>query len=281
MTHRRTLLATLAATATLAAAAVPGLHAQTVVFSQNFNGATQNSDVTGSGGNLFDGILGSAGNAFTVSGGTISSAKTGAVSAAINRTTPISGLAGKAATFQFDFNASNVTATTTTNDLLFQVGNGYTNITGAEATATYQSINFDLQGTNSFSVAGVGGTFSGTQTIYLDLNNSGAPVTFPTPGGGTLTLANDSFTVFVGTANLFAANGGQVSVGIGGSGNPGLDITQFKLRYPSTGDNATVTVDNFLVTQIIPEPSTYALAGLGLIGLALGAVRRRRRCALA
>lgn len=260
-------LATLA-TVTLAASA-PAARAQ-VVFSQNFNAATQNSDVTGTGPNQFTGILGGV---FNVSNGALTGTKTSAVSSAINRTTALSSLAGGAATFQFDFTASNFpTANSNTNDLIFQVGNAYTNVTGAE-TGTYAQFNIDLQ-TTGYQVAGLSAILTGTHTFSFDLNNTGATVNFTTPGGGTLALMNDNFALFVDNTNIIP--GGQIGVAAA-NGLATADITQFKLRYPSTADNATITVDNFVVTQVVPEPSSIAFAGLGLAGLALGTTRRSRR----
>lgn len=260
----------------LCALSLPWLAASSqaqVVFSQSFSSGDGNAIYTGTGANQFDGIPAGTGNAFVVNSGALRTTKTDAGSTAINRVTDLTALSGKAGSFQFDFSVSGVTTNNITNDLIFLVGSGLSNTTG-QGSGIYQQYNIDLLGGATFSVANSSGVFSGLQTITFDLNKTASTVNFPAPGGGTLALASNYFAVFVGTTNVFGA-GGQQPVGVLGTGNTGFDITEFRLRYQSTGDNGTVTADNFVVT-VVPEPSTYALLGVGLAGLGAVVARRRR-----
>ena len=271
--HSKPILLAATLAALLAPAAV--LRAQSVVFSQPFSGGATSGSYVGTGANQFDAIIPDPGF-WTAPAGALLGNRTGANgNGAIIRTTPITGLpAASAATFAFDFAVTAATgATSGQNDVIFQVGNGFTTTsTGAETAAIYTQFTVDITGTNAFSVNGT--AFTGTQRLTLAVNNTGSTVNITAPGGGTLALQNDNFTIFVGNTNILAGFGGQIGIATIGSGNPNLDPTQFKLRFAS--EVATISVDNFTITTYpVPEPSTVALAGLGLVA-AVRAVRRRR-----
>ncbi len=240
-----------------------------VVFSQDFSGGGTPSSYVGTpaGANQFDGILPTptdGGFNWAIANGELEGTRT-STSGAATRITDLPGLAGSAASFQFDFNLLTTgTETNNTNDVVFQVGKGYTNSTGA-GSGTFAQFPIDLQ-TGGIYVVG-GHSFSGPQTVYFALNNSGSAKTFQTPGG-PLSVDNGSATLYVGTT-LIASNLGVVN--FGGSGTQ--DITDFKLRFGV--DTGTVGVDNFVITQV-PEPSTLAALFAGA-PLAWAAVRRRRR----
>ena len=108
---------------------------------------------------------------------------------------------------------------------------------------------------------------TGTHRFTFDLNNTGNAVTFITPGGAPLVVANDTFALFYDTTTLAA--GLPVSA-TGGTAT--LDITDFKARY--TVDFGTVSLDNFTFTAV-PEPSACVLIGLAVFGLCFHARHRR------
>jgi len=73
---------------------------------------------------------------------------------------------------------------------------------------------------------------------------------------------------------------------VSGSGNPALasflifsDGSPVTIRFTDlgTGTNPIARLNGFALTAVVPEPSTFALAVLGLCGLALVARRRRKR----
>ena len=108
-------------------------HAQTV-FTQNFSSSTVVTDYQGTGTNQFSGIN-SGGTDFNwaIGGGALQGSRTNAKAAggdsgSANKVGILS-LANGAASFGFDFNFTSNAAypnTTGTNDVIFQVGSGYT-----------------------------------------------------------------------------------------------------------------------------------------------------------
>ena len=261
------------------ASAVSVSHAQ-VVFTQNFSSSTTVTDYMGSGANQFTGIN-SGGTDFnwTIGGGALQGARTnvsGGASGSANKVGILSLTSG-AASYAFDFNATTGTNNTAgTNDVFFQVGSGYTaTSTGAQTAQTYAQFPIDLLNNNQYSVSSTSGTvtLSGAHHFTFDLNNTGGPVTFITPAGAPLVVANDTFALFYDTTTL--ASGLSVSAT---GGTASLDITDFKVRYGV--DFGTISIDNLTVTAV-PEPGTCVGLGLGaMVGLGF-ALRRQRRARLA
>lgn len=102
-------------------------------------------------------------------------------------------------------------------------------------------------------------TFSGTaETIF--------PVDF-------------SYNTPVSVALSFDFGSGLASVKVGGttisSTTAGLGeaLDSFSLRQSDSSNNESILVDNLVITSVVPEPTTFALGGLGL--LALMFARRR------
>jgi len=94
---------------------------------------------------------------------------------------------------------------------------------------------------------------------------------FNLPGGGLLTLQLNTFPTASGSG---AAIGDTVNV---------LDFAPASSTLPvwDVDGNALYNLNDVSVTATtsVPEPSTLALAGLGVVGLAVNAYRRRRQSA--
>ncbi len=104
-------------------------------------------------------------------------------------------------------------------------------------------------------------------TTYADPVNTLTPITGYTASGTATYLTTDTFTespVVTGTSTAYGAYEG-LSVGSGSINADKVSAFNFALSYPTLA--------------LVPEPSSFALAGLGLLGCAGAAVRRRQRAA--
>ena len=158
-------------------------------------------------------------------------------------------------------------------------------VQGAATIASGGTLAVGLNGVGSLSFNGGLTLEAGSTTIFqvhatddfTSVYLSGGRVTY----GGALVfslvdftpVAGDEFEVF----NLIGASesGNFSSVEVGGS-----DLSNLNGLW--SGMNAGVTYQfnvttGILAVQTIPEPSTYALLGLGVVALGACVLRRRRR----
>lgn len=116
--------------------------------------------------------------------------------------------------------------------------------------------------------------FTGTSVAGIVANaESGGALTY----GMTLDFVADTYTYWIGTPEAdgtawesrFANHTGTI-VGLGT-----VDIDAIQFLYQSGTDGNQIVIDQIQVTQVVPEPSAYALMG-GILALSFVMVRRRR-----
>ena len=144
---------------------------------------------------------------------------------------------------------------------------------GTGTTSANQDLVADNVGGGAYNnPAGVNlGTSSSTLTI-----TAGAPYTVQFRL--TLTAANtlDVTNLVYDALGNVVFKQGKTATGANYLTNS-FDGLAFGYRYSGTSTNTAIDVNSIIVTtNVIPEPSTFALAGLGM-GLALSVIRRRRR----
>jgi hypothetical protein len=243
-----------------------------LLFSQDFSSSSLLSNYVNSGspGSGQWNAIGSGGTGVTVaiSGGALTFTRTTASTGSFSRTTDFSPTPG-ALIYKFDLAVSGNTAAQTT-AAVFQIGSGFGTANAAEINANvYARIGVNFSATNgNFTLRDLGAavnspTFSGRQTIFLALNNSGSTKHYVGPDSASHSLGNDTINVWAGTSIVFSAMNPTTAT---------QSLTDLKFAF--TAGTGTIAIDNISVTAI-PEPSTYAVM-LGLVAL-FGVMLRRRR----
>lgn len=237
-----------------------------LVFEQSFSAGGVVGDYDDGVTNEFDGITTSGGGfVWSLDSGRILGTRS-ANAGALTRSTDLA--TGSGAIYEFTIDVESITTPATT-AAAFYAGSSLTNANSPPANPNVHSrFGINLTGTNSFQVRDIGNSntfptvFSGLQSLFFVVNNSGNSFTYTAPGGGTESLGNDAWDLWVGSTRAFndiAATTGAISP------------TDFKLLFD--GAVGSAFFDEFRVTAI-PEPA--ALFSL-FVGWMLIASRRPRR----
>lgn len=211
--------------------------------------------------------IGSSGASTTVgiNSGVLTFTRAGANVGSFSRTTDFSPTP-TAISYKFDLTVSG-NSEATTSAAVFQVGSGFGTANSAESNASvYARFAINLGGTaGQFQVRDISNrtssaTFSGTQTFFWVINNTGLSIDYTSPTAVSTVLANDRADLWLGNTKVL--NGVEIETA-------GQSITDLKFAFSS--GSATIGIDNIAITAI-PELSTTLFGAIGLLGL----LRRRR-----
>lgn len=171
-----------------------------------------------------------------------------------------------AISYQFSLTLSGNSGATTT-AAVFQVGSGFGTTNAAEVNAnTYARFGINISANpGEFSIRDVtngtsSASFSGTQSVFWVLNNTGASINYNDPTAVSSALANDRADLWLGNTKIL--NGVNIQT---------ATQSMTDLKFAFTDGSGIIGIDNIVITAI-PEPSAALLGGLGLLAL----LRRRR-----
>jgi len=253
----------------LAAVTLAGAQAQ-VVFAQDFaSGGTTATYVNAAPTTGQWNAIGTSGAAkvWSINSNTLQIVSTGANGGAVSRTTNFSPVpSALLATFTFNL-VSSSTALTQAIGMYF--GSAFDTTNSAPANADVHSrFAIGTTASNQWFIRQIGvsnsSNFTGSQTISLFTNNSGAAIDYSNPSSGTSSLANDRWDIWVGTTAVFTNIAAQTA---------SQTLSDWKFVADGSG-TYTGQFDNFNVS-VIPEPTTSLLLGLGSAFM-LWNLRRRR-----
>jgi hypothetical protein len=214
------------------------------IFEQDFNSSTTVSSYVSStapNSGQFNAISASgSGTVITINNGKLRFARTGNAGA-YTRTTDLTPTP-QFMIYQFDLTVSN-NSTALTNAAAWQIGSGFSTANSTESNASVHSrIGLNFTTTNgSFSIRDIGGssnssTFSGSQSIFWVINNTGAAVSYMSPNNTIDILANDEADLWIGTTKALA--------GISAT-TPTQSLTDFK--FVISNGNVNVDIDNLKI----------------------------------
>jgi len=249
--------------------AATGFTSGAVIFSQDFSANNTLStyiNATNPHSGQFNAIGSSGeGTVVSINAGVLTYARSGSNVGSFSRTTDFSPTPS-ALIYQFDLTMSG-NSSATTSAAVFQIGSGYGTANAAETNAnTYARLGINI-GANAgeFSIRDItnlttSSTFSGTQSFFWVLNNTGASISYTAPNSSVFSIANDTADLWLGTTRVWEGVAIQT---------PTQVMTDLKFAF--TSGTATIGIDNMVIT-VIPEPTTALLGGFGLLAL----LRRRR-----
>jgi len=162
-----------------------------------------------------------------------------------------------------------ITSTTTAANLAAQ---------GAPPVFTINQVNYVAAISNS-----PGGLVAGVSAQYIELQNvtfSGSTGSFMSvfPNYAQANVVSESYTITDGSGSMELfdyVTSYSTAAALGGTAVPTgpVDVYGFLSVFPSSGLPGG-GLPEFTATEIVPEPSAFVLAGMGLLGLL--AIRRRR-----
>ena len=160
-------------------------------------------------------------------------------------------------------------------------GQSYTETFSSGTASSTAPVSFSLNGF-SFTVTGAGGTFYDDGVIGADEVNASVTISFTS--GNVLAVGGNFFETDVADAFVSATVTLTLNDGTTTTYTPTSESTYrgftsttpiTSLTFTAPADTNYATLDNLTVGTTVPEPSTWALLGLGIMGA--GAVVLQRR----
>lgn len=244
-------------------------NAQTTLFTQDFSAGGVYTDYFSASPNIgqFNDIA--TGNASTatisITNNALNLVKTKSFSGGANyfyaiRNSDLSVGNTELVQYKFDYTVSNVTILNPSPNFHFLVGSSITN--DASATNYHSKVTITHNSTSSpytWFIAGntTTNTYSGTQTITLIANNSGATQSYTAPNGSTASVGDDKYDIWVGNT---------LEVDEQAALNTTDNLSKFKFALPAYTLAATFDIDNISVTAL---PTTLPITLTSFTGKAV------------
>ncbi len=225
---------------------------QAQLFSQNFSSSSTVADYISATPTTaqFTSINNATNNPTSITGGVLRFSKSGGSTGYFARTTGFSSTP-TLIQIKFDFQISSQ-ASAGSNEATFYVGDGLTDNASVSNSNFHSRVSFNFEATSGeFSLRDVGAstnganTYSGKQTITFVVNNSDATQTYTPPGGGTESVAKDTYDIWVGSTK---------EINDGAATTATAELKQIKFLYPSGSVNANLDFDNFVITELSTLP---------------------------